>query len=213
MIRQHGTKEARRPAWRSRRPLTGAVATLALLLAMAGRAPGAVIQATPATDTIDVGEPVVVDLVVQLGAGETASIFEADFQLVGLGTIAGVTLVPGGPTWTSVDGSVAGGFAMVSLTSNNAGGTRRVGQLTVTGTQAGALQVRLGAGTILQRDLVADPFVENVPLATAEGALLATINVVPEPDALALGASAVAALAAAQCRRARSRSSTATKFS
>jgi hypothetical protein len=213
MSRQHDTLEARRPSWRSRRPLIDAVAIVALLLAMAGRAPAAVIQATPATDTIDAGEQVVVELAVQLGAGETASTFEADFQLVGLGTIAGVTLVPGGPTWTSVDGSVAGGFAMVSLTSNNAGSTRRVGQLTVTGTQAGKLEVRLGADTILQRDLAASPFIENVPLATAAGALLATINVVPEPDAFALGASAAVALLQLQRRRARSRSSTATKFS
>lgn len=213
MSRQHDTQQARRPSWRGNRWFPRAAAIVALLLAMAGRAPAAVLQATPSTDTIDVGEPVVVELAVQLGAGETASIFEADFQLVGLGTIAGVTLVPGGPTWPNADGSVAGGFAMVSLTSNNAGGTRRVGQLTVTGTQAGALQVRLGAGTLLQRDLVADPFIENVPLATAEGTLLATINVVPEPNALALGTSAAVALLQLQRRRARSRSSTATKFS
>ena len=213
MIRQHDTQEARRASWHGNRWFPRAVAIVVLLLAMAGRAPAAVIQATPSTDTIDAGEQVVVEVAVQLGAGETASIFEADFQLVGLGTIAGVTLVPGGPTWTSVDGSVAGGFAMVSLTSNNAGSTRRVGQLTVTGTQAGKLEVRLGADTILQRDIAASPFIENVPLATAAGTLLATINVVPEPDALALGASAAVALLQLQRRRARSRSSTATKFS
>jgi hypothetical protein len=200
------TLRARR-AGRSRR-----ATLIAALCLAAAPAPAAVIVATPQSTEIDVGAQVVIDVQVQLGVGEMASIFEADFELVGFGTVAGVTLAPGGPTWPSSDGNVAGGVASVSLTSNNAGSNRRVGQLTVTGVQAGTLEVRLGQDTILQRDIVAEPFFEDVPLTTAPDTLLASVDVVPEPDAFLLGAGAVAALAL-QRTRARSRSNTATKFS
>ncbi len=212
MTSQHGTDVMRRPP--IRRALSVRVAAAAaLLLVGAGSAPAAVIQATPVSSEINVGQQVIVDVAVQLGVGETASIFEADFALVGFGTIAAVALSPGGPTWPNAEGNVVGGVATVSLTSNNAGNTRRVGQLTVTGSHAGTLEVRLGQDTILQRDIPAEPFFANVPLTTATDTLLATINVVPEPASLALGGAAIAALASVQCRRARSRSSTATKFS
>ena len=47
-------------------------------------------------------------------------------------------------------------------------------------------EIALAPGAILQRDIVVDPFFEDVPVAPAAGTLLARISIVPEPSIGAL---------------------------
>lgn len=180
---------------RSARRLLGAGAGAAFAFAVGCAAQAAVLTATPASSSVAAGEDVQIELLVELGAGEVASIFEADFELVGVGVVADVALEAGGPTWSQVEGNVAGGFASLSLTSSNQPGTRRLGLLTVTGVAGGVLEVRLGEGAILQRDTNSDPFIADVPLATEPETLLASIEVVPEPAATLASLAALVSLA------------------
>jgi len=162
----------------------------ALLLVLAGAAGAANITASPSASEVGVGDAFQIDLFLELESGEEASVFEAAFELGGLGVVAGnEDLTPGGPGWDGAAGDVTGTEAFVSAFSSNQGGSRLVGSLSLEALAPGVLQVVLGPFPLVQKDLAEDPFVEDVPLSTAVGATLASVTV-PEPGgaALVLGA-------------------------
>ncbi len=157
------------------------------------------ITATAADTVIRVGEQTTIDLFLTLDAGEVASVLEGRFGLDGLGSVADVTLAPGGPTWTSVAGNISGGDAIVSLTSNNTGGNRLIAELTVTGLANGTFNV-LYTDALAAFDIPAPPFLDTLALTNMAGDTLASVAVVPVPPAFVLMLSGLG-LAALRRRR------------
>jgi hypothetical protein len=179
-------------------------AALALALALPALAGAAEITASPAAAAIDVGGEVAVAVDLVLAGDEVAAIFEAGFEMTGYGSVAGAALTPGGPTWPQ-QGTNGGIFANVALVqldaeTENAGGVRRVATLHVSGVAAGTFELRLAEGSYVRSFAPAPPFYADVPLDTATGALLATVQV-PEPQAAAVASlAALAALRRSRCR-------------
>lgn len=137
-------------------------------------------SAQPVQVAVGGSAEIAIDLV--LAPGEDASVFEGFFDLIGDGTVIvavdDADLIPGGPTWDSSFGSAGNQLSIVSLTSNgNEGGTRLVGRLTVVGQQPGTFELRLGAGTLISRDVPFPELFEDVPLTTPVGTVLATVQV------------------------------------
>ena len=165
-----------------------------LLLTGTGTAAAATITGEiDGASTLEVGETTLVSLYLELADDEEASIFQGAFDLVGLVVSADAEAVMTAVSaeWSGA-GNVVGDQLMVSLTSENAGGKRLVGQLLVTAVAEGFFDVLLGTPTFAQRDIDVFPFVEGVEIQTLTGALLARIEVasvpVPEPGtALMLG--------------------------
>lgn len=145
----------------------------------------ATVTAIAVSPSINAGESTEIQVWLNLEVGEEASIFEGRFDLVGSGSavepVTGSDLVPGGPSWGTSFGGIVGSQAQVSLTSSNAGGSRLVATLTVTGL-GGTFQLKLGSGTFVQRDLNVSPFFEDVPLSTPVGTVLVTVTVPLDSD-------------------------------
>ena len=146
------------------------------------------VSAIAVSESIVVGESTDIEVRLDLGAGENASIFEGHFDLTGSGSVM-EEVVPtdisaGGPTWGSSAAGVVGTQARVSMTSSNLGGSRLVATLTVTGMAAGTFQIEFGDGSFAQRDIDVAPFFEDVFLTTTTGSVLAIVTVAEPVPAL-----------------------------
>lgn len=150
------------------------------------------------------GESTGVDLFLDLGAEEQASLFQGVFAAVGSGGASGVLSGSGtdgvidtrlavlggdiGNTWPNAAANRVDGNSGVSLslTSDNTGGERLVLSLTLTASGAGTIDLVVSeTGALVQRDLSTPPFIEDVSVSNL-GSSLATINVVPEPGTVLL---------------------------
>jgi hypothetical protein len=116
-----------------------------------------------APSTVGVGETFSVDVMLDQAGGEMASLFEGQIELRGV-AVAIDAFSPGGtsgfgPTWPNAAGNIVDTRALMSLTSNNTGGSR-----------------------FAQGDLDVPPFVVDIPIDNL-GAVLASIEVmgIPEP--------------------------------
>jgi len=155
----------------------------------------ATLRAVPGQSVIQLGETITIDIFVDLAPGEVASVFEARFDIVGLGTVASLDrFVADGPTWDLTEENVAGNRGTVSLLSDNAGGSRLSVSLDLTALAEGEIAIVFAPNFILERDIQSFPFLESVPLTTPVGSTLSTVSVVPEPSTGLLVAMAVAAL-------------------
>lgn len=148
------------------------------LIAGSGLSNAAEISATAADTSIGIGDTTTVEVFLDLQGGEEASLFEGHFDLGGLGSIASVVLTPGGLSWGSSEGNVHNSQAIVSLTSANAGGSRQVATLQVTGIALGTLDISLGTPAALSAfDIPAPPFLQSLTIDTAIGTTLASVTV------------------------------------
>jgi hypothetical protein len=177
-----------------------ALAAACLLGARAGLA--ATLTAAPSSGVLLVGEPLDIDLTLELDPGEEASVFEGRFDLTGVGSavqsLGPGDVLAGGPSWDSSFGGVLGGQLLLSLTSSNAGGSRLVGRVHVTGLSSGIFEIRLAAGSFAQRDVEGPPYLLDVPISNPVGSVLVTLIVgLPAPQVPALGGAGALALAAA----------------
>lgn len=178
--------------------------SLALLTGAAiwgGATNAAMLTGSVGNDTIGIGQSTMVDISLDLAAGEVASVFEGRFDLIGLGTVADASLAPGGSSWSSSFGNITGNQAIVSLTSDNIGSNRLVGSMEVTGLSYGTFEVRLGDPTFASFDTQTAPFLEPVNILMTDGDLLASVRVVPLPATLPLFGSALVGLAFGATRR------------
>jgi hypothetical protein len=161
-------------------------AVLLVLLSSPSFSWAADVSASAMSNSIGVGESTEIEVRLDLGAGELASIFEGRFDLVGSGSViedvVPLDLTAGGPTWGASAGGIVGTQAQVSMTSSNAGGSRLVATLTIVGMAAGTFQVELGSGSFAQRDLDVSPFFEDVALTTPTGSVLVTVTVTGGPQ-------------------------------
>jgi hypothetical protein len=172
------------------------IALVVASLAVVSSASAATVSGSVGQASIAVGESTAIQIRLDLAGGEEASIFDGRFDLIGSATVVeevlSSDLTAGGPSWTSAFGGVVAEQVQLSLTSANAGGSRLVATLTVTGLSAGTFLVELGAGNVVRRDLPVPPFIEDVPLTTPVGTVLAAVTVLaPLP---ALGGPGIAAL-------------------
>jgi ELWxxDGT repeat protein len=133
----------------------------------------ATINAILAPGTLGVGDSFEIEISLDLGANEEASVFEARFDLLGLEHVSDITLSEGGETWDLSVGNFLDSQALLSLTSANTGGIRQVAVLSGTLSAPGPFGVTLAPGTIVQKDLAGPPFIEDVVLETMPGTLLA----------------------------------------
>jgi len=157
-------------------------------------------EQTPTVIEMSIGESKDIVLELELGPAEEASVFEARFALefVPAGTggpVASVAVFADGPDWDWDDATavIDQDVIRVSLLSANLGGTRAVATVSVTGVSDGEVDIVLLDESVLQRDIPFAPFLEDVPLETPPGTVLATV-VVPEPSAALLRAAALLAL-------------------
>jgi MYXO-CTERM domain-containing protein len=160
-------------------------------------ADAATIHATPSASTIGVGGSFSIDLFLELDVGEEASVLEARFDFVGLGSSVDLdSFEAGGPTWSLSSENVSGSTGTISNLSGNAGGSRLVATFTGTALALGDFSIEFAADYILQRDIDDFPFLEDVNLETAVGTVLATVSVVPEPSTWLFAAAGLALVAA-----------------
>jgi hypothetical protein len=139
-----------------------------------------------APSTVGVGETFSVDVMLDQAGGEMASLFEGQIELRGV-AVAIDAFSPGGtsgfgPTWPNAAGNIVDTRALMSLTSNNTGGSRLLASLSVlAGDVAGMLEVVV-PDAFAQGDLDVPPFVVDIPIDNL-GAVLASIEVmgIPEP--------------------------------
>ena len=169
-------------------------ALFAGLVAWAGSSNAAVVTASVDQDPIGISDTAVVELFLELGSGEVASVFDGVFDLNGLDTVATASLTAGGPTWDSSFGSIMGSRVTVSLTSDNLGGSRLVATLEVVGLAPGTFEVLFNDSTSASFDIDDPPFAEQVDITNADGELLGSVTVVPVPAALPLLGSALIGL-------------------
>ncbi len=165
------------------------------MVAWAGASNAAVVTASVDQDPIGINDTAVVELFLELGSGELASVFDGVFDLTGLDTVATASLTAGGSTWDSSFGSIMGSRVTVSLTSDNLGGDRLVATLEVVGLAPGTFEVLFNDETSASFDIDDPPFVEEVNITNADGDPLASVTVVPVPAALPLLGSALVGLA------------------
>lgn len=151
-----------------------------------GAANAATLTAIPAMDELLIGQTTSLEIVLELDAGEVASVFEGRFNLGGLGSVANASLTAGGPTWSSSVGNISGTQAIVSLTSDNQGGNRLGATLGVTGLALGVFEVSLGSPTFASFDIDDPPFLQELDITNTTGEVLTSVNVVPLPSALVL---------------------------
>ena len=148
------------------------------LTTWAGTSTAAQVTATVTNTPFLVNATTTVNIFLDLEAGEQASVFEGRFDLTGLGSVANVSLTPGGPTWDSSFGNIQGDLALVSLTSTSStGGSRLVGSLDITGLAPGTFKVVLSSPTLAARDINVSPFLQDVPITTATGTVLVSVSV------------------------------------
>lgn len=160
------------------------------------------------------GETATVAVYLLLDPGELASAFEAGFDLSGAEAMqvevdlsrVDPGLAPlGVGTWTDTEANIVGDQVRVSLLRDNLGGDSLVADIVVTSIGGPGLFEVLLADREATGDLDDPPFFQVVPIGTASGTVLATIEV-PEPDAMALAvvallvASALARVARAPIR-------------
>ncbi|RZI86312.1 MAG: hypothetical protein EOP38_02020, partial [Rubrivivax sp.] len=163
------------------------LAGLALAISAILPASAATVSAVAANDKINIGESTSIDFFLNLSATEVASIFEGNFGIGGLGTVASATITGTGPTWPNAASNIVGGNATLSLTSNNLGDpTRLLATLNVTGLSAGKVDITFNDATFAAFDIPAFPFAENLVLGNSSGQVLASIAVVPEPSVMTL---------------------------
>lgn len=159
------------------------------LLIVSGAANAATIVAIPSAAQVAVGEQLTIELHVNLGVGESASIFQGEFSLSGPGLMS-VDPIGYGGTWASTfpnAPTAASASATMSLTSaSNRSDHSLLGTLIVDTSAAGLISLLIDPDTFLQRDLAIFPFFEEVTLQNAMGSELTQITVVPEPSAALL---------------------------
>lgn len=156
---------------------------LGAFLVCEGVANAAQISATANEDTIAVGQSTTVEVFLALEPGEEASLFEGHIELAGTGSVASAVLAPGGPSWGSSLGNLQANQATVSLTSNNAGGTRLVASLAITGVAAGTFDVVLGSPAPQAAfDIANPPYLQSLAIDTDSGTLLASVIVSDAAD-------------------------------
>jgi hypothetical protein len=175
------------------------VALFFAALCISNAANAASLRAEGGSGNMRVGETRSVSLVLDLAPGEQASVFEGSLQLSG-GEAANAELVAGSANWSSAVGRLSSGSIKLSLTSNNAAGSRVIGTLRLTGKQLGNLSLRLEGQSLLAEDTSTAPYTRNVSLSTPAGTTLASINVVSDGNGAAapgLPASGVALLCTA----------------
>jgi hypothetical protein len=172
----------------------------ATLLLAAGSASAATISAVASGHGFLPNNAFDVDISLDLGVGEEASVFEGRFDLIGVGTVVqnlgSGDVLAGGPSWDSAFGNIVTSQLLLSLTSSNTGGSRLVGRVRVTGLASGIFQIRLASGTFAQRDIPAPPFVLDVPITTPPGTVLVEVQI-DAPQVPALGPAGALALAGA----------------
>ena len=132
-----------------------------------GTANAATITASAAMDEILIGQTTSLEIVLELDAGEEASVFEGRFDLGGFGTVADAGLNAGGPSWSSSFGNISGAQAIVSLTSDNQGGDRLVGTLGLTGLALGIFEFTLGSPTFASFDIDDPPILQDLDITNA----------------------------------------------
>ncbi len=141
-------------------------------------------ELNPNFDSMLVGESIDVELSLNLGLSEKVSAFEGIFSLMGLDSIANVSLSNvGGPTWSSAVGNIVRDEVGLSTTSSNLGGIRSLGTATVFGTNPGTLQLFFLDSSFAATDIGGTPFVMDVPISNTDREVLGTIQVrtsVPE---------------------------------
>lgn len=139
-----------------------------------------------------------------LDGGEEASTFEAEFELdselvdceLDLGRVDPAAEPFGIGTWTSVFSVDDPPFYRVSLLRDNQSGTSLVADIVITSVGVpGMLELAFVEGEA-SGDIDEPPFFELVPIGTSDGAILAVVQIVPEPSATGLGLAALATLCA-----------------
>jgi hypothetical protein len=177
--------------------------SIVLITVVVGQANAAFISANAELDQISIGEETTIDIILELGLTEEASVFEGRFNLFGLGVIASVDLEPGGPSWTSGVGNINDSQVILSLTSDNQGGDRLVASMLLTGLNPGTFEVILDDPTFASFDIDDPPYLQDIGITNTSGDVLASVNVVPIPGTLFLLAPALGILA---CNRKRKKS-------
>ena len=145
------------------------VGTLVTTFAISAATDAASLKARITSAPPVTGERFMLEVLLQLDASESASVFEAQFELHGLGQT--VAFAADGPannpdsSWTSAQSHWQGSVLRVSLTSDNTGGTRQVVGVALVGLEPGPVELHLAAQPIAQTDEDAYPYLVDIPLS------------------------------------------------
>ncbi|HYQ04095.1 MAG TPA: hypothetical protein VER96_35720 [Polyangiaceae bacterium] len=148
--------------------------------------------------SIQKGETRSLDLILDLSPTERASVFEGRFQLIGADNVD-AQFASGSSSWTSSVGRYQTGQINLSLTSNNAGGSRVLGTLKLTGKQLGNVRVQLQGPSLVAADTSVAPFTSNLTLDTQVGTTLASFSVVGDGGSTTPAPATTAAWVALLC--------------
>ena len=160
------------------------------------------VSALITSDTLAINDTAQISLILHLGPGEEASVFEGIFNLNGLGTVASASLNSGGPSWPSAFGNIVGDQALLSLTSgNNAISSRLLGAIDILALNPGTFDVIFNDATFAAFDIDVNPFIQDLALSNINGEVLASATVVPVPAALVLFLSGIGGLSIVSRRR------------
>jgi len=169
--------------------LKASIYLVGVTLALAASLPvsAASVSALASKSTIQIGESTTVDLLLNLGPEEAASVFEGTFPISGLDTVVSANISAIGPTWPNAASNILNDSALFSLTSNNnSDPTRLLATLGITGLSNGVSEITFDSSTFAAFDIPTFPFSQNLVLTNTSGEVLAGITVVPEPSAVLL---------------------------